>query len=58
MSSRKISTTVGLGEDVLARIKDESARADRSVSFVVDLILRKHYGLASETPKDETHVKA
>jgi predicted DNA binding CopG/RHH family protein len=43
------SVTVYLSGDVIARIKDEAARDDRSVSYIVNKILEEHYQKTDKT---------
>ncbi len=57
MSSKKITTSVGLSQEVMDQIKEEATRELRSASYIVERALRRHYGLAVEIPK-ENHVEA
>lgn len=45
MSTKKISTTIGLATEVFARLELEASQERRSRSFIVEKVLREYYAL-------------
>lgn len=54
MSRKKISTTINFEDDVLECLLKDALNERRSRSFIVDKVLRKHYGLPWEMGAEET----